>query len=434
MWGIIEPGISRSPLRAARGSCGTCRRPSASLLALAGAILMTLTPARAQDVPTFTVLHSFGQGQNDGVAPDGGLTLAGPNDFYGVTTSGGRFGDGTVYKVEISGQETVLYEFGGMDGDAPVGNLVRDSAGNLYGTTALGGDHYLGNVFKLDSQGTLTVLYSFTGSPDGASPWAGLVRDQAGNLYGTTVGGGGGSCTSLQAAPGCGTVFKLDVTGHETILHTFTGAPDGAQPFAPLMAGSDGNLYGVTSYGGDGKCPPQQYLPAGCGTVFKLTRSGEYTVLYSFAGRPDGNDPSAGLVQDSAGNLYGTTYAGGTGYCNNEINCGTVFKVDPSGKETVLYSFAGINTPDGIGPQGNLIIGPHGILYGTTYVGGAFKYGTIFCLTPAGKETVLYTFNGISGGWPRDGLLRDKHGNLYGTAYLGGTMGFDKGVVFRLSP
>jgi uncharacterized repeat protein (TIGR03803 family) len=186
--------------------------------------------------------------------------------------------------------------------------LIRDSAGNLYGTTHQGGAFQLGTVFKIDLAGVETVLYSFAGGTDGGEPEAGLIQDAAGNLYGTTHYGGGGSCSD-----GCGTVFKLDPAGVETVLYMFTGNPDGGSPLSNLVEDAAGNLYGTTLYGGS----------SGKGIVFEVdTATGAETVLHSFRGR-DGAAPQAGLVRDAKGNLYGTTpEGGGNGF-------GAIFRLSP---------------------------------------------------------------------------------------------------------
>ena len=321
---------------------------------------------------------------------------------------------------------TVLYNFAGSpDGSAPVAGLVRDAAGNLYGTTSVGGNNN-GTVFEVSSQGTETILHTFRGKPDGSQPWAGLVRDAQGNLYGTTAYGG---------AFNFGTVFKVTPAGKERVLYSFTGAPDGATPFAGLIRDSAGNLYGTTSYGGSGTCTGGGQ---GCGTVFKLSASGTETVLHSFAGGTDGERPMAGLVRDSAGNLYGTTAAGGGANCSDSsVNgCGTVFRLSNTGVETVLHSFAGYPT-DGESPYAGLIIGAKGNLYGTTVMGGAHGYGTVFKLTQAGKETLLYSFTGIGndGISPSAGVVRNG-GNIYGTTQAGGGTGCAGdgcGTVFKLT-
>ncbi len=206
----------------------------------------------------------------------------------------------------------MLYTFtGGADGAQPYSGLIRDSAGNLYGTTVFGGTGgaypHAGTVFRVSPAGKETVLHNFTGGADGGFPTASLIRDSKGNLYGTTVGGG---------SHNDGTVFKVDSTGHETVIHSFAGT-DGAQPEAGLLH-RNGYFYGTTA-GGGGQCQ--------CGTVFKVTASGGETVLHKFTGQSDGLYPYSGLAADTSGNLYGTT-RGGSPSCSG-VYCGTIFKVTP---------------------------------------------------------------------------------------------------------
>jgi uncharacterized repeat protein (TIGR03803 family) len=291
--------------------------------------------------------------------------------------------------------------------------LARDSSGNLYGTTNQGGiyDQFCllgcGTVFKLGPSGKETVLYRFTGTGgDGVYVSQGLVRDPAGNLFGTTIQGG---------AQGGGVVFKVDPTGKETILYSFTGSTDGGNPYGGLVRDAKGNLYGTASSGGS----------SFNGNVFRVDRTGMETVLYSFAGGTDGSSPLAGLIRDSAGNLYGTTFFGGA------AGFGTVFKVNPQGQETVLYSFTG--APDGYNPLlGSLVRDSAGNLYGTTQTGGSSDFGIVFKMDTTGKETVLHSFSGRDGKIPYGTLARDKAGNLYGTTYAGGRYG--GGVVFKIAP
>ena len=275
---------------------------------------------------------------------------------------------------------------------------------------------------QLDSTGKETVLYSFTGKADGAFPYAVLTRDAAGNLYGTTQNGDLARCGS---GIGCGgVVFKLDTTGKETVLHRFTGkSGDGANPDAGVIRDAAGNLYGTTYYGGDLNCG----FTGGCGTVFKLDTTGKETVLYTFTDAADGAQPFAGVIRDAAGNLYGTTQTGGTS------GNGTVFKLNSAGKETVLYIFTG--AADGAQPFAGVIRDAAGSLYGTTQHGGAFGLGTVFKLYPTGKETVLYSFSGgADGSTPAAALVRDAAGNLYGTTVLGGDPTCGCGTVFRIEP
>ncbi len=213
------------------------------------------------------------------------------------------------------------------------------------------------------------VLYAFTGSPDGAFPYAGLVLDAAGNLYGTTYQGGTGNCTN-NGVTGCGVVFKLDSSGTETVLYNFTSQSDGGYPFAALLLDKTGNLYGTAELAGDLTCDP----PVGCGTVFEIDASGKETTLYSFQGGPaDGALPKAGLIRDAAGSLYGTTSEGG--YLGNGCavsgGCGAVFKLDAAGRESLLHSFKGNSIGDGAHPAASLTQGDDGSLYGTTADGGS---------------------------------------------------------------
>jgi uncharacterized repeat protein (TIGR03803 family) len=352
-----------------------------------------------------TVLYSF-SGGDDGSSPNG-LIRDSAHNLYGTTYGGGALGAGVVFKVDKSGHETVLYTFtGGADGGNPYA-VVRDSAGNLYGVTESGGNG-VGVVFKLDTSGNETVLYSFTGGADGAYPNS-IIRE-AGNIYGTTTYGGNASGTS-----GAGVVFKLDMSGHETVLYTFTGGADGGNSYAGVIRDSAGNLYGTTSSGG----------ASGAGVVFKVDKSGNETVLYSFTGGADGGSPYAGLVRDSPGNFYGTTAFGGT------AALGVVFKVDTSGNETVLHTFK--RGRDGDQPDtAGVILDSVGNLYGTAAFAGAGGQGVVYKLDTSGHETVLYAFPGAADGqYPYNaGVIFGSDGQLYGTTFYGGKLGH--GVVYQL--
>ncbi|HEX3652195.1 MAG TPA: choice-of-anchor tandem repeat GloVer-containing protein [Rhizomicrobium sp.] len=262
------------------------------------------------------------------------------------------------------------------------------------------------------------VLYSLKGATDGASPEASLYMDAQGNLYGTNEVGGSDACFNS----GCGTVFKLSPDGKETTLHVFTG-DDGAYPIAELTADTKGNLYGTTNNGGANIA----------GTVFKVTPKGKTTIIYNFTGGADGANPYAGLVADDSGNFYGTTTGGGAN------GFGTVFKITPRGRETVIYSFTGGS--DGVEPIGALLRDSAGTLYGTATNGGidcdgsGFGCGIVFKLTPKGKETVLYRFEGGDhGADPGAGLVMDDTGTLYGTTNNGGDVNCVCGVVYELTP
>jgi uncharacterized repeat protein (TIGR03803 family) len=247
------------------------------------------------------------------------------------------------------------------------------------------------------------VLYRFTGTGgDTAQPFAGVVRDASGNLYGTTL------------YTGFGAIYSVDLTGQEKVLYSFTGQA-GANPYGSLLLDSKGNVYGTASFGGS----------FSAGIVFKVDPTGTETVLYSFTGGTDGGYPEAGLIRDAKGNLYGTTSSGGSS------GAGTVFKLDPSGTETVLYNFTG--GADGANPAwGTLLRDSAGNLYGTTSQGGASDFGVVFKVDTTGKETVLHAFSGRDGKTPYGTLVRDKAGNLYGTTYEGGAFG--GGVVFKIAP
>jgi uncharacterized repeat protein (TIGR03803 family) len=305
------------------------------------------------------------------------------------------------------------------DGGWPEAGLVRDSTGNLYGTTFFGGTgtgcdiivgaNGCGTVFKVDPSGAETVLHSFNGLHDGANPTASLILDDVGNLYGTTQFGG---------QYGYGTVFKIEATGNETILHSFRGERDGANPNAGLTQDASGNFYGTTRYGGCG-CDAR-----GCGTVFKISASGEETVLYRFMDGADGASPLGSVALDSSGNLNGTTWLGGI------YNYGTVFRISANGKKKVLHHFAAGN--DGANPIGGVIRDQSRNIYGAASAAGASHLGALFMVSPAGKESILYAFTGGSdGAYPYSNLILDASGNLYGTAAQGGCCGL--GTVYEFS-
>jgi uncharacterized repeat protein (TIGR03803 family) len=403
-----------------------CWRTAGVALALSLQLLVTLMVTPSAQAQTLTVLHSFSG--RYGIYPYEGVTRDAKGNLYGTTMFGGTSGLGNVYKLKTNGREEVLYSFkGGTDGAYPDTGLIRDSAGNLYGTTPSGGvgcpfqsPTGCGTVYKVDARGMESVLYAFTGGTDGAAPDAGLIMDAQGNLYGSANNGGDLSCESF--VPGCGVIFKVDKNGNETVLHSFTDSPDGANPQGRLLRDATGNLYGTTALGG----------ASGNGTVFKLDTNGTETVLYSFTGTGgDGALPVAGLSRDTAGNLYGTTEDGGTFY-------GTVFKLTEGGEETVLHVFGA--GADGAYPDARVILDAAGNLYGTTPEGGPPNEGIVFKLDSSGNETVLHTFTGgADGAQPNDSLLPDAAGNLYGTAGQGGRIHCSGrkrvgcGVVFKLS-
>jgi uncharacterized repeat protein (TIGR03803 family) len=329
----------------------------------------------------------------------------------------------------------MLYTFtGGADGASP-GGLTVDAQGNIYGTTAFGGAGQdvkgYGVVFELDAQtGQQTVLYTFSGGADGAVPNGGLILDAKGNLYGTTEQGGTQSDNCYFGDKGCGVVFELSpaqVQGMpwtETVLHAFTGGDDGEVPLAGLVADGKGNFYGTTMFGGTGMWQS--------GVVFKVDTAGNETVLYNFCSQnnegffcSDGALPEAGLIRDSQGNLYGTTSEGGYADYNQGEGDGVVFKLTPAGQESLLYSFS-----EGY-PNSGLTMDAQGDFYGTTPSGGNDNgclgrgCGIVFKLSGLTFD-LLYSFNGIAPSGASDGanpggtLLRDATGNLYGVTVQGG--------------
>jgi uncharacterized repeat protein (TIGR03803 family) len=324
-----------------------------------------------------TVIHSFDG--TDGRAPSPVLVLAVNGDLYGTTYTGGTHGIGTIFKITTDGTLTTLYNFyDGFFGALPEAGLVLGADGNFYGTTYEGGTFDneclmgCGTVFKVTPKGKLTTLHSFD-KKNGSFPEAPLVQATDGNFYGTTLQGGGQGCHN---ADGCGTIFKITPTGAFTELFRFDG-PNGGEPgTGALLQGADGNLYGTTFAGGGN----------GNGTVFRITTSDKLTTLYRFcsqSGCADGAGPYAGLIQGTGGNLYGTTEVGGTGACG-DITCGTVFKISRSGQLVSLHSF---NTSEGANPIAGLLQGTNGTFYGTTESGGTapdckqFGCGSVFSLS-----------------------------------------------------
>ena len=408
------------------------RRPWALTLSVALAIAAVASPpAPAQ---TFKVLYTFTGYPTDGSQPAAGLLRDASGNLYGTTYYGGKYDDcseyhfqcGTVFRLDTNGVETVLHNFSGPDGANPTSNLVMDASGALYGTTEFGGYTHscvgtesegCGTVFKLGSDGKETVLHRFTGGVDGSSPWVGLVMDATGNLYGTTAYGG---------LAGEGVAFKL-VGKKETVLHSFCSWPncdDGAYIGSGLIMDAAGNLYGTAALGGETKC--------GCGVVYKLAGKKE-TILHAFKDSPDGAIPLATLYMDSSGNLYSTTQHGGT----FNYSAGTVFEVSPDRKEHVLHKFQinGNKQRDGYYPQNAVVQDAAGNIYGTTAEGGIHNGGVLYEITTDGKEKILHAFcsedHCSDGGVPND-LIIDSKGNLYGTTYGGGTTG--DGVIFMITP
>jgi uncharacterized repeat protein (TIGR03803 family) len=417
----------------------------AATAALAIAFMLTVVATQSAQAQTFTVLHAF-TGGGDGGNPYAGLTVDGGGNLYGTTRYYG-LGYGTVYQLKHVGSNWIvnlLYSFaGGSDGAQPQDRVIFDLNGTLYGTTYTGGipschltgpEIGCGTVFKLRRQPTAcktvlcpwteTVLYRFTTGADAEGPGYGeVIFDHAGNIYGTTVWGGGTGCNS---GAGCGAVYELTPSGTgwtETILYRFSGSGgDGWLPSNGVVLDGIGEVYSTTYNGGTDNG----------GTIFQLTPAGppwREDILYNFPGGTDGYGPLAGLIFDQSGNLYGATTSGGTG------GGGTVFELTPLGNNnwmyTALYSFSGGTK---CGPTGSLFI-QAGSLYGITNCGGANHLGSVFKLTPSGggwTYTSLHDFTGgTDGEIPFGNVVFDADGNIYGTASAGGSHGV--GVVWEIT-
>jgi len=395
--------------------------------ATSGQTLRTMTSS-------FQVLHRFGRHDKT----RGGASPAGPlldvnGTLYGTTSNGGLGGyggNGLVYSITTTGATKVLYLFGGYtegDGSSPVDGVI-DVNGTLYGATRAGGHCDDGTVYSLSATGRETVLHSFCYS-SGGNASGGLI-DVNGTLYGVTARGGSSND---------GTVYRLSASGAYKVLYSFKGGTDGVTPVGTLL-NVKGTLYGVTFNGGS-SC---HNSGGGCGTVYSVTTSGQETVLHRFSGSPDGALPEAGLI-DVKGRLYGTTTAGGlaTSTLCAGGGCGTVYSITTSGTENVLYRMSGGS--HGASPEASLLE-MNGTLYGTTSYGGlvtcghgtySLSCGTVFSMTTRGKnQRDLHEFRGSDGATPD--YLIDLNNVLYGTALRGGyvdTCGTNGcGTVFAFTP
>jgi uncharacterized repeat protein (TIGR03803 family) len=414
-------------------------------LGLAAANALAQTDGANAGSVTFTTLHSFKQ--TDGQNPWGQLVQAIDGDLYGTTSAGGANGAGTVFKIGPGGKLTTVYNFCSQsdctDGAHPLAGLVQTVNGDLYGTTSAGGIsntlcpyRTCGTIFKITPGGTLTTTFTFCSQAscaDGQTPVGGLVPAANGDLYGTTSQGGTNNVVSY----GGGTLFKIAPSGTLTTLHAFcaqAGCPDGEYPSATMIQAKDGNLYGTA-----GGISP--------GTIFKITPAGKFTPLYTFCsqnGCTDGNVPTGPLVQAANGNLYGTTLYGGVQNAATPSGSGTIFEITPSGQLTTIYAFcAQSGCPDGALPNSGLIQASDGNFYGTTEYGGASMNptlptggGTIFQLSPSDTLITLYSFCAQAGCpdgvTPFGPLVQDTLGVLYGTTLDGGADG-NQGTVFSVS-
>jgi uncharacterized repeat protein (TIGR03803 family) len=374
-----------------------------------------IAPLNAALADRVNVLHTFSG--PDGASPRAALILDEAGNLYGTTSNGGSANLGTVFKVAPDGTQSVLYSFTTKDGSqGPLAGLLRDNAGNLYGTTATGLRRRGGSVFRVSPAGIETSLYQFSGAdPAGYLPVAPLIADAQGNIYGTTSKGG---------VNGGGTAFKLTPSGNIKVLFSFGHASDGFSPAGGLTVDKQGNLYGTTALGGTGFG----------GTIFKIAPDGTETTLYSFAQGSESFEPWGGVIRDKQGNLYGTTMYGSYG-----PNGGSVYKLAPDGTFTTLYSF-GSGFRDGAQPLGNLVADRKGNLYGTTSSGGIQSCGTVFRISPDGTEKTLFSFNTATrayhkGVQPFAGLTIDHDGNLFGTtSFAGGTRKHSgQGTVFEIN-
>lgn len=389
---------------------------------------------------------------------------------------------------------SVIHTFTGAEGGRPMAGLVMDRAGNLYGTNAQGGSGNCGTVFKLSRVGTAWIyqtLHAFDGQPDACNPEARVVIGPDGNLYGTSIAGGTGTCTQQSLGPGCGTVFKLNppptICGsascpwRESVLYSFQAGSDGSNPQSALVFDQLGNLYGTTNTGGNSGCGG-----SGCGTVFKLSpgqNGWAESILYSFQDLGHGAGTASGVIFDNEGNLYGAAkWSSGFGgreivyklvpsvptwiqsvlhsftpqgfnqelggltfdtvgnlYGTTDWGCGSVFELSPTNggwNFNTVFNLPGANgCPFGWGPRESLTFDSAGNLLGTTFGGtsspGFYDYGSVFELTPTG-ETSLHDFSGrIDGGSPVSNVVLDAIGNMYGTASVGGT---GLGVVWKITP
>lgn len=390
------------------------------------AITLLFTAAAASQ--TFQVVHTFAG--SDGSFPNGDLVRDSAGNFYGTAQFGGASNQGVVFKLDSSGQLTILYSFtGGTDGGIPIGRVLA-SGGSFYGITASGGDATCscGTVYKVDSGGNLTVLHAFTGGTDGSQnqgqPELGLVSIN-GDFYGAASFGGVSGC---DGSLGCGVIFKVTPTATESVLYRFTAQADGGFP-QDLIRDQAGNLYGET--GGS-------YMAGNGGTIFQITTAGTLTTLYTFPEGASGTSPRWRLLRATNGTFHGVTQFGGnTTTCSlGSVGCGVVFAVNSAGKEKVLHTF-GKQATDGEEPAGALV-SAGGNYYGATFYGGTtnstctFGCGVVYSVADSGHYAVVYRFTGASDGWlPTGGLTTDGSGNLYGTTQLGGN---GLGVIYKITP
>lgn len=397
--------------------------PTLHLVTIVTLTLFLSVTARAQS-PTEQILYEFGMQADSGGQPYAPLIFDNAGNLYGTTSAGGLSLNGTAFKLSPNGDgtwtRTTLYDFGSIPGDGadPVAGLAFDSAGNLYGTTRVGGANGNGTVFKLtpnpSGYWTETQLYSFQSGTDGSEPFAGVVLDADGHVYGTTEIGGQGYGTVFELAPLANGTWK------EHLIHTFTGGSDGGQPFGGVVIDASGNLYGNAGSGGANSC----------GLVFEFSKSAgawHEQVVHMFHGT-DGCSVYSSLYLAPLGIIYGTDI----------FNTFALTPLSGGRRFSVVYTWG----PGEDNPNGSLVMDSHGNLFGTTYAGGSANLGTVFEVSPEahgkGKYQILHNFSynivGPVDGWtPNAGLTVDPSGNVYGTTIYGGYT-TSTGVVFEVTP
>jgi uncharacterized repeat protein (TIGR03803 family) len=388
-------------------------QPSPSKLWIA-IFLLSLAAATVASAQNITSIHDFGSQPNDPLNPQlvGVISQGRDGNMWSTTPKGGKNGIGAAFRIAPAGKLTVVHDFNPkakVPEGTPNSGLTLGTDGNFYGTMSNGGASGNGAVFKMTPSGKVTILYSFTGGNDGKNPLPPPIEGIDGNFYGTT---------NLAGIDNFGTVYKMTPAGKLTTIHQFDGSL-GSYPVGPLVQGTNGNFYGTT-YRGNNNCGFDNI----CATVFQITPTGVFTQLHSFPFDPFGTaNITSGLVQGNDGNFYGTTFSGGTNHL------GQVFKVTPKGGFTDLYNFMGGD--DGANPYAGLVFATDGNFYGVTVNKGADGFGTVYKISPKGKFTVVDPLDGTNGGNSSVTLILRTNGNLYGDASIGGAT-TNSGTFFRV--
>ena len=367
----------------------------------------------------FTLISSFASAQTESILynfpggnPQSGVTFDGNGNIFGTTVFGGANGAGTVWELSSTGTYSLLYSFGDSltDGSGPVAGVTIDSHGNLFGTTRAGGANGAGTVWEISSSNTYSVLYSFGASTtDANDPSAGVTVDASGNLYGVTEFGG---------ANGKGAVWEISASNTYSILYSFgASGGDAAYPVANVVFDSNGNMFGTSAYGG----------LYGGGAIWEITSTGSYSVYHSLgSSSSDGANPLAGVAFDAYGDMYGTTKTGGAS------GVGTVWEITASGTYGTLHSF-GSSSSDGSGPNAGVTVDNSGNLFGTTTAGGSSNAGAVWEITSVGTYQLIYSFGAFSNdaATPIGGVTCDASGNLYGSTSIGGASNY--GTLWKIN-